>query len=84
MPAAVNIGPERTSAGCYTKAADLMLPGADCFVFDHRVVRWNFQRGDGTNPVTTPSAPTHRTIRAISSRSSSPGTGQPHADYKPD
>ena len=25
-----------------------MLPGADCFVFDHRVVRWNFQRGDGT------------------------------------
>lgn len=33
-----------------TKAADLMLPGADCWVFDHRVVRWNFQRGDGTNP----------------------------------
>ena len=22
-----------------TKAADLMLPGADCWVFDHRVVR---------------------------------------------
>ena len=22
-----------------TKAADLLLPGADCWVFDHRVVR---------------------------------------------
>jgi hypothetical protein len=33
-----------------TSAADLMLPGADCWVFDHRVVRWNLQRGDGTNP----------------------------------
>jgi hypothetical protein len=33
-----------------TQAADLMLPGADCWVFDHRVIRWNFQRGDGTNP----------------------------------
>lgn len=33
-----------------TRAADLILPGADCFVFDHRVVRWNFQNGDGTNP----------------------------------
>ena len=31
-----------------TKAADLLLPGADCWVFDHRVVRWNFQRGAGT------------------------------------
>ncbi|WP_327086972.1 hypothetical protein OIE66_32280 [Nonomuraea sp. NBC_01738] len=33
-----------------TLAADLMLPGADCWVFDHRVIRWNFQRGNGTNP----------------------------------
>jgi uncharacterized cysteine cluster protein YcgN (CxxCxxCC family) len=33
-----------------TQAADLLLPGADCWVFDHRLVRWNFQRGDGTNP----------------------------------
>ena len=41
-----------------TKAADLMLPGADFFVFDHRVVRWNFQRGNGTDPATTPSART--------------------------
>jgi hypothetical protein len=33
-----------------TRAADLFLPGADCFVFDHRLIRWNFQNGDGTNP----------------------------------
>jgi hypothetical protein len=33
-----------------TKAAGLLLPGADCWAFGHRVVRWNFQRGDGTNP----------------------------------
>lgn len=33
-----------------TQAAELMLPGADCWVFDHRIIRWNFQRGDGTNP----------------------------------
>jgi hypothetical protein len=28
-----------------TKAGDLMLPGADCWVFDNRLIRWNFQRG---------------------------------------
>ena len=33
-----------------TKAVGLLLPGADCWVSGHRVVRWNFQRGDGTNP----------------------------------
>ncbi len=31
-----------------TKAAGLLLVGADCWVSGHRVVRWNFQRGDGT------------------------------------
>jgi len=48
-----------------TKAADLMLPGADCFVFDHRVVRWNFQRGDGTNPRHYTFSSDPRTIRDI-------------------
>jgi uncharacterized protein DUF6879 len=32
------------------QAADLMLPGADCWVFDSRIIRWNFQRGDDSNP----------------------------------
>ncbi len=48
-----------------TKAADLMLPGADCWVFDHRVVRWNFQRGDGTNPRHYTFSSDPRTIRDI-------------------
>ncbi len=48
-----------------TKAADLLLPGADCWVFDHRVVRWNFQRGDGTNPRHYTFSSDPRTIRDI-------------------
>jgi hypothetical protein len=32
------------------EAADLMVPAADCWVFDDRVIRWNFQRGDDSNP----------------------------------
>ena len=48
-----------------TKAADLLLPGADCWVFDHRVVRWNFQRGDGTNPRHYAFSSDPRTIRDI-------------------
>jgi hypothetical protein len=32
------------------EAADLLIPAADCWVFDNRVVRWNFQRGDDSNP----------------------------------
>jgi hypothetical protein len=48
-----------------TEAADLLLPGADCWVFDHRVVRWNFQRGDGTNPRHYTFSSDPRTIRDI-------------------
>ncbi|WP_433225645.1 DUF6879 family protein [Actinomadura formosensis] len=32
------------------EAADLLIPAADCWVFDNRVIRWNFQRGDDSNP----------------------------------
>jgi hypothetical protein len=32
------------------EAADLLIPAADCWVFDNRVIRWNFQRGDNSNP----------------------------------
>jgi hypothetical protein len=32
------------------EAADLLVPAADCWVFDDRVIRWNFQRGDDSNP----------------------------------
>src|SRR5262249_17358055 len=41
-----------------TRAADLMLPGADCFVFDHRVVRWTSSAATAPTPATTPSAQT--------------------------
>ena len=48
-----------------TKAADLLLPGADCWVFDHRIIRWNFQRGDGTNPHHYTFSSDPRTVRDI-------------------
>ena len=68
-----------------TKAADLMLPGADCFVFDHRVVRWNFQRGDGTNPRHYTFSSDPRTIRDIvAAFELAWNRATPHADYKPD
>jgi hypothetical protein len=47
------------------QAADLLVPGADCWVFDHRVVRWNFQRGDGTNPRHYTFSSDPRTVRDI-------------------
>jgi hypothetical protein len=68
-----------------TKAADLMLPGADCFVFDHRVVRWNFQRGDGTNPRHYTFSSDPRTIRDIAAAFEIAwNRATPHAEYKPD
>src|SRR5260370_36758631 len=33
-----------------TNAADLILPGADCWLFTHRDVRGDFKRGAGTHP----------------------------------
>ena len=68
-----------------TKAADLMLPGADCFVFDHRVVRWNFQRGDGTNPRHYTFSSDPRTIRDIAAAFELAwNRATPHTEYKPD
>jgi hypothetical protein len=65
------------------KAADLMLPGADCWVFDHRVVRWNFQRGDGTNPEEYSFSSDPRTIRDIvAAFEMAWDRATPHADYK--
>jgi hypothetical protein len=67
-----------------TNAADLMLPGADCWVFDHRVVRWNFQRGDGTNPRHYTFSSDPRVIRDITAAFEMAwDRATPHADYKP-
>ncbi|HUY47277.1 MAG TPA: hypothetical protein VMV92_16360 [Streptosporangiaceae bacterium] len=68
-----------------TSAADLLLPGADCFVFDHRVVRWNFQRGDGTNPRHYTFSSDPRTIRDITAAFELAwDRATPHAEYKTD
>ena len=62
-----------------------MLPGADCWVFGHRVVRWNFQHGDGTNPRHCTFSSDPRTIRDIvSSFELAWNRAIPHAEYKPD
>ena len=68
-----------------TKAADLLLPGADCWVFDHRVVRWNFQRGDGTNPRHYTFSSDPRTIRNIvAAFEMAWDRATPHEEYKAD
>lgn len=66
------------------QAADLLLPGADCWVFDHRVVRWNFQRGDGSNPRLYTFSSDPRVIRDIAaSFEIAWDRATPHAEYKP-
>jgi hypothetical protein len=68
-----------------TRAADLLLPGADCWVFDHRVIRWNFQRGDGTNPRQYTFSSDPRSIRdIIAGFEMAWDRATPHADYKTD
>jgi hypothetical protein len=67
-----------------TRAADLMLPGADCWVFDHRIVRWNFQRGDGTNPRHYTFSSDPRVIREIAGAFEVAWErATPHAGYRP-
>jgi hypothetical protein len=48
-----------------TRAADLPLPGADCFVFDHRLVRWNFQKATAPTPAKYTFSSGLRTVRGI-------------------
>jgi hypothetical protein len=68
-----------------TEAADLMLPGADCWVFDNRLIRWNFQRGDGTNPRHYTFSSEPRTIRDIvAAFQIAWDRAIPHAEYKID
>ena len=66
-----------------TRAADLMLPGADCWVFDNRLVRWNFQRGDSTNPRLYTFTSDPRIIRDIvAAFQIAWDRAVPHAEYK--
>jgi Family of unknown function (DUF6879) len=71
--------------GGYPLAVPSGRPGADCFVFDHRVVRWNFQRGDSTNPRHYAFSSDPRTIRdVVAAFELAWNRATPHADYKPD
>lgn len=59
--------------------------GADCFMFDYRVVRWNFQRGDGTNRRHYTFSSDPRTIHDIvAAFELAWNRSTPHAEYKPD
>src|SRR6266536_1723414 len=54
-------------------------------VSEHRVVRWNFQRGDGTNPRRYTFSSDPRTVRDIvAAFELAWNRATPHADYKPD
>ena len=68
-----------------TKAVGLLLPGADCWVSGHRVVRWNFRRGDGTDPHHHTLSSDPRTIRDIvAAFEMAWGRATPHEEYKAD
>ncbi len=65
------------------QAADLLLPGADRWVSGHRVVRWNFQRRDGTNPRHHIFSSDPRTIRdVVAAFEMAWDRAAPHAEYK--
>lgn len=62
------------------QAADLLVPAADCWVFDDRVIRWNFQRGDDSNPRSDP-----RIVRDIAGAFELAwNRATPHAEFKPE
>ena len=56
----------------------------DCWVSGHRVVWWNFQRGDGTNPRHCTFSSDPRTIRGIVvAFEMAWDRATPHADTRP-
>ncbi|MFG1998628.1 DUF6879 family protein [Spirillospora sp. NPDC048911] len=67
------------------QAVDLLLPSADLWIFDYRLVRWNFQSGEGANmPETATFSSDPRLIRDIAgSFAMAWERAIPHADYRP-
>ena len=54
-------------------------------MFDHRIVRWNFQNGDGTNPRHYTFSSDPRTIRDIvAAFEMAWDRATPHEEYKAD
>ncbi|MDL4770708.1 DUF6879 family protein [Actinomadura xylanilytica] len=67
------------------QAADLLVPAADCWVFDDRVIRWNFQRGDDSNPRVYSFNSDPRVARDIAgSFETAWNRATPHAEFKPE
>jgi hypothetical protein len=67
------------------QAYDLMLPGADLWMFDHRLVRFNFNAGDGTDlgEMYEFTADPRRVGQVVAAFEMAWGRAIPHADYKP-
>ncbi|WP_329243091.1 hypothetical protein OG417_45295 [Actinoallomurus sp. NBC_01490] len=67
------------------QAADLLVPAADCWVFDDRVIRWNFQRGDDSNPHMYTFSSDPRIARDIAGAFELAwNRATPHAEFKPE
>lgn len=67
------------------QAADLLIPAADCWVFDNRVIRWNFQRGDDSNPRVYAFSSDPRTARDIAgSFELAWNRATPHSEFVPE
>lgn len=67
------------------QAADLLVPAADCWVFDNRVIRWNFQRGDNSNPHVYSYSSDPRVARDIvGAFELAWNRATPHAEFKPE
>ena len=59
--------------------------GADCWAFDHRIIRWNFQRGDGTNAHRYTFSSDPQTVRDIvAAFEMAWDRAIPHAEYRTD
>lgn len=67
------------------QAYDLMLPGADLWMFDQRLVRFNFNAGDGTDlgEVYEFTADPKRVAQVVAAFEMVWERAIPHADYKP-
>lgn len=67
------------------EAADLLVPAADCWVFDDRVIRWNFQRGDDSNPHVYAFGSDPRIVRDLAGAFEIAwNRATPHANFKPE
>lgn len=66
------------------QAYDLMLPGADLWILDQRIIRYNFTNGDGTNPKVYKFTTDPRTVRdTVAAFEMVWERAIPHHEYEP-